>query len=627
MPLVYRDLPLWVLRRLQLWLAMAAAGLFLFPVSKANAQGGIGSGPSNQVTDEITQAYHQGGSLQVTVLNEDKTKLDRQSVARLHCDNPLVTVYQTTKNGSQATFLGLSACKYSLEVSAAGYLSTQKEVEVAGLTDTLQVKVTLEKDPTAINLDAADAHDDLIPSKISKDITAAVAALKSSNLKEAKKHLDSAYQSAPESRRVNFLMGYLFFEQKDYDQAETYLNHAIALGPGDVQSLMLFGRVQLLRAQYEPAKACLERAVLANPNDWMTHNLLANVYLKLKNYEMAREQAQMAIDLGKQDANLARLVLGEAQTGLGHTAEAIQTLRSFLAIAPSSPQVPHVQEIITQLEQGASHIQSQYGNADSYVGESFEQLVKRIPELKTLQPAPSQELRPMILLRSGARVDSFFRDVVDLTAHEEITQEKLDAQGAIRTSRGAQYKYLVLLHRTDLSPRTEEYRTDLKGNRVEPGGLDEGYSVTAGFAFTCIHFLSSRQSESVFRYLGDESMDGRDTYAMAFAQLPGQATSMSFVSLEGASVPVFEQGVAWIDKNSFQIIRIRTDLLASVPLSLDRQTTEVKFTEAHLRDLASPLWLPSDVNLYVVFNGHVFRNKHHYSNYERFRVSSTIRTQ
>ena len=53
-----------------------------------------------------------------------------------------------------------------------------------------------------------------MPSKASKDTAAAVAALKSSNLKEAKKRLDSAYRTVPESGRVNFLMGYLFFEHR-----------------------------------------------------------------------------------------------------------------------------------------------------------------------------------------------------------------------------------------------------------------------------------------------------------------------------------------------------------------------------------------------------------------------------
>src|SRR5580704_14929936 len=222
--------------RPQFW-RIAAAVFLVSLVPAAGAQSGgvaiLGDSRSNQPPntdiENVTEAYHQGASLLVTVLGENKTKLDRQAVVRMHCDNPLGTTYQTTKSGSQTTFLGLSVGKYSLQVSAAGYLSGYKEVQVSGVTDTLQVTVTIQKDPAAINLDATGTSDALMSSKASKDTAAAVAALKSSNLKDAKTHLDAAYRSVPESGRVNFLMGYLFFEQKDYDQATTYLNHAITL--------------------------------------------------------------------------------------------------------------------------------------------------------------------------------------------------------------------------------------------------------------------------------------------------------------------------------------------------------------------------------------------------------------
>ena len=102
----------------------------------------------------------------------------------------------------------------------------------------------------------------------------------------------------------------------------------------------------------------------------MSHNLLGNVYLKLKQYEKAREQAQLAIDQGKKDANAARLVLGEAQADLGHTVEGIQTLKAFLAAAPTSPQVPQVQQFIAQLEQRAANSPTEAAMLTTVVGPS-----------------------------------------------------------------------------------------------------------------------------------------------------------------------------------------------------------------------------------------------------------------
>jgi hypothetical protein len=58
------------------------------------------------------------------------------------------------------------------------------------------------------------------------------------------------------------------------------------------------------------------------------------------------------------------------------------------------------------------------------------------------------------------------------------------------------------------------------------------------------------------------------------------------------------QGILWVDKNGFQIIRMRTDLLAQRnEIRLDQLTAEVTFGEVHLQDVPNPLWLPSDVHV------------------------------
>ena len=285
---------------------------------------------------------------------------------------------------------------------------------------------------------------------------------------------------------------------------------------------------------------------------------------------------------------------------------------------------------------GAAATAQPAAKARPYLELAPEQLTERVPELKTLQPAEDQQLLPTILSNTGARVDDFVRQVVDLTAHEQITQETLDKTEGRKSE--SEYSYLVLVHRNDLSRSPEEYRIDAKGNRVAPGGVDRGYAVTSGFAFEYLHFLPANQPKSTFRFLGTESMGGRSTYVVAFAQRAGHATNTNFVVLTGlgVAVPIWLQGITWIDQESFQILRMRTDLLEplfpnALPQSHDQtrddeQTTETIFAETRLLDVANPLWLPSEVNVHIRFNGIGFHNKHRYTNYQRFRVSSRILT-
>jgi hypothetical protein len=125
---------------------------------------------------------------------------------------------------------------------------------------------------------------------------------------------------------------------------------------------------------------------------------------------------------------------------------------------------------------------------------------------------------------------------------------------------------------------------------------------------------------------------------VAFAQKPGLADLfVTMIGTRGTKIHMLAQGVAWLDKYNFQIIRMRTDLLAPRPeISLDRQTTEVAFNQVQLPDVAAPLWLPSEVKVNIKFKSHdperklsyeqSFQNEHRYSDYRRYRVSGKMLT-
>jgi hypothetical protein len=264
-----------------------------------------------------------------------------------------------------------------------------------------------------------------------------------------------------------------------------------------------------------------------------------------------------------------------------------------------------------------------YVNAHPYLEKPLKHLMKHVPELRTLRPAANpDDMLPIILLHAGMRVRSFFDNIVDLAAHEEVGQKIFTREGSPLGSQQARYSYLILLNGRENPPRYEEYRTDVEGHRAEQVGVELGYAITTGFALKCIYFSPAMQAGSTFRYLGDEMLGERETYVVAFAQRPTQTTFWGTVTGEWGTVKILDQGIAWIDKRTFQILRIRTDLLAAhQEIGLARQTTEVTFGEVQIAEVEKALWLPSDAEVYAEFQGHTFRNEHHYSDYERFRVS------
>jgi hypothetical protein len=86
------------------------------------------------------------------------------------------------------------------------------------------------------------------------------------------------------------------------------------------------------------------------------------------------------------------------------------------------------------------------------------------------------------------------------------------------------------------------------------------------------------------------------------------------------------QGLAWIDAETFQVLRIETWLL--VPrkdIGISSQTSTVDFYPVQPSGSEGVLWLPREVTVEAVYRGLKVRNTHHYANFKLFRVESTIK--
>jgi hypothetical protein len=177
----------------------------------AGASAQVGQDPFTAI-DAMAEhkVYHTEGSvLLLTVFAESgKVRLDRQSVVKLNNQNTHTVTWQTTTDTSEAAFGDLPFGRYDVEVSAVGYLTEHKELEVISAFNTLRLEVILHRDPEAVELGVADAA---MPPKARKEAKRAVSALKSANLSEASKRLDAAYKLAPSNPDLNFLLGYLFY--------------------------------------------------------------------------------------------------------------------------------------------------------------------------------------------------------------------------------------------------------------------------------------------------------------------------------------------------------------------------------------------------------------------------------
>lgn len=255
----------------------------------------------------------------------------------------------------------------------------------------------------------------------------------------------------------------------------------------------------------------------------------------------------------------------------------------------------------------------------TYVDMTPAELANAVPELKHLKPAESQDILPQILERVGSTVAAFFDNFSNTACTEHVTSM---VDTPLKTSAlyyDNKYNYVALAQAGAVKGRLREYRTDAKGEPVQPDAKTG--VVTVGFVALSLHFHPEYQADSRFRYLGREAMEKQDTYVVAFAQRPQVARQTSSVQFLGRSGIVFMQGVAWIDPASFRIVRLRTDLQQPESnVGLQKETTQVLYSEVSFTQSDKTLWLPREVTVTGQLDKYTFHNHHRYADYRLFIV-------
>jgi tetratricopeptide (TPR) repeat protein len=573
--------------------------------------------------NEITKQFCDGRTVTITV-RDDARPLDRQSVIKLHDQKRDSTMFQTTSKESEAVFCGLDFGTYDVDVSAVGYLTNHQELPiVSGSLQAVRLEVILQKDPEAVNLSTTD---ELIPAKARKDQAHAVEELKSAKFKEAEEHLERALKVAPDSVQINFLLGYLFLELRQWEKSESYLTRAATLSPGRVQVLTLLGRVQLQREHYADAQKTLERAVAANSAEWMTHSLLADAYLRQKQFDKAREQAQLAIDEGKSTASIAQLTLGQALANVGRDEEGIRALRAFLQSQPHNPAAPQVRALISEIEtrdNGVSETSHAQGDTDLLLAGSEPALPPSAwgpPETDETKPpvAPGVTCPVQTILQmTGERIQMLVDSMARFSATEQLTHEQLDRAGNPISKEYRKFDYVVSIAEQPAGYLdVEEYRNEHYGLLDLPDHI-----VTSGFVTLAMIFHPIFQSDFEFNCEGLGQWKGHPAWILHFQQRGLRPNHLESYMINGQAHRVDQKGRAWISSDNLQIVRIESDLVRPVQrMTVQHQIAE--YGPVHFQKKNIDLWLPQSAEIYLEINRRRYYRKHSFDHFMLFSTNA-----
>ncbi len=292
----------------------------------------------------------------------------------------------------------------------------------------------------------------------------------------------------------------------------------------------------------------------------------------------------------------------------------------------------------------SSETVSLYADAQPYKDDPIATMKLKVPQLDGLKVDANQAELPTILNKTGEVIVAQMPRVPNLIAQEEIAQEAVtttrisnsgakgispwsgtagmsgSSSDALVPQTWRRFEYLILArHMDDGGTVFDESRKDLdkKDREAAPHGI--------GFGSLWLMFIPSNQGESSFRYLGTQRVEKRPTYVVAFAQNPRLVKVPGVIQSDSGQVPLLYQGVAWIDQETYKIVRIRTDLLAPLPkIKLWQATSTVSFSEVEIQKFDARLWLPKTVEITWDLGGNRLGELHRYSNYRLFAATSRI---
>jgi len=164
----------------------------------------------------------------------------------------------------------------------------------------------------------------------------------------------------------------------------------------------------------------------------------------------------------------------------------------------------------------------------------------------------------------------------------------------------------------------EEYRSRHGG---QPADFPDGVETNGLPALVLIfHPYNARNFEITCE--GQANWNGAATWQVHFRQRKDRPNSVrSYRTAMGITYPVAMKGRAWISADTYQIVRLETDLVAKIPeIRLVADHSVIEYGPVKFRDQKTEMWLPQTAEVYYDWRGKRFHRVHSFSNYLLFSV-------
>jgi tetratricopeptide (TPR) repeat protein len=618
-------------------LLAAFQAAWLFGPSCAEAQR---PGPASQ-PPRATQPDAATGTvdLLVTIRDERKGELSYSAKVTLRTRNGDPRGVTISDKG-RARFRSVPLGEYEVLVEAPGHATLRSNVSLARDGESHHLDITV--------IPAPDAPGANVPPPLSlreqKELTAGLRSLQAEKLREAKKHFLSAAKTAPNHPDVDYLLGVIGAMTGEMETAKQYFENS-ATRYQHVLSIIALGEILLVEGNLDAAEQRLETALKIDPNSWRADQLLAAVLLNQRSYAPAIQHAEHALQLGKTEAKGARLTLAQALLETGERQRSLQVLNELLSQNPTQEQANQARKLLgadsgaadTGIVATQKHSNTPPPTASTskfshpvkfdYASLPFEpsslaaqyqrwvppNVDDAVPPVETGMSCPIQQ----ILSQTGARVVEFAKNVDRFSATETMNHEGLNEFGLAVHSERRSFNYLVSIQ--EFKPGVydvQEFRDGLTTPDIFPEHV-----ATVGTVALVFVFHPNYANDFEFRCEGRTHQGGQDAWQIHFSQKPDLSPRLRSYRLANLYFRVGLKGRAWISTETFQVLRLESDLIGTVPqIRLHADHEDIQYAPVLVKRKELVLWLPASSEIFLDFNGHRIHRQQQLSDYFFFWI-------
>jgi tetratricopeptide (TPR) repeat protein len=479
----------------------------------------------------------------------------------------------------------------------------------------------------------------------------ASAHLKKHKLTEAQAELEQAVKLYPRYAAAWTNLGGLHEQQNRLDQAREAFSQAQVADDKFVPAYVGLASVAVRQSKWAEAEELSARATLLDGVYFPVafyYNAVAN--FQLGQLDKAEKSARKAEQLDmRQSLTQVKLLLGSILDMKQNYAEAAEEFKAYLKVAPTAANAEKVRQHLVELARlsasgppampkdlpssvavaPAAEVQSATltnweeiggsaaGNPkppalallQSWLPPDIDQVV---PPVSLGVPCPVHEVVSGVSSRAKGLMDN----LQQFSATERIEHLKVDKAGNPGVSASATFKYFAEIREAHGGVEVDEYRNGSSSDVSFPANL-----ATTGMAAHALIFHPSLIDDLTITCEGLGSVRGRPAWQLHFVQRPDRPPRFRQYRTPKGWFRVGLKGRAWIAADSYQVMRMETDLakpIEEIALRKDHLTIDYRAVEFRKRNVQ--LWLPETTDLYLDFLGQRSHRRHSFSDFELFWV-------